>query len=75
MATIVNNPGATDNGAAGWAVAVVILIAVVLGGLFVWPGYMKSAQESGGTNVNVTVPALDTSSDSANGSAEGGAAM
>lgn len=40
MATIVNNPGSGDSGAgaAGWIVAATVLVAVILIGLFVWPG-------------------------------------
>ena len=68
MVTVVNNPGGTDrvievdksDSAAGWAVAVIILIAIVAVGAYAWTHYYRSpaaAQPSGGTNINVTVPA------------------
>jgi len=66
MATIVNNPSGgpservidrTDSGA-GWAVALVVLIAVIVG-LFVWYRYRVTpgVPSTGTENVNVTVPA------------------
>lgn len=43
MATILNNdPGGTRGSSAGWVVAVVVLILVVLFGLFVLPDLMNS---------------------------------
>ncbi len=57
MATIVNNPGNSDSGAAGWAVAAIVIVAVALIALFVWPGFVRVG--GGATNVNVTVPAID----------------
>ncbi|HEX5774648.1 MAG TPA: hypothetical protein VFY28_01660 [Candidatus Paceibacterota bacterium] len=62
MATIVNTPANTDGGAAGWAVAAIIVVALALLALFVWPGFARvgSTQEAGDT-INVQVPALDTS--------------
>ncbi len=43
MATILNNdPGASRDGSAGWVVAVVVLVLVVLFGLFVLPNLMNS---------------------------------
>lgn len=59
MATVINTPGTTntDTGA-GWAVALVVLAAAVIIGLFIWPGYVRNsaAPASPGTNINVTVP-------------------
>ena len=60
MATIVNNPGNTDSGAAGWAVAVIVLLAAGLIAFFVWPGYVRTSEPEGATTINVSVPALDT---------------
>jgi len=67
MATIVNNPGnSTDSGAtAGLVTAIIVVVALALIALFVWPGFGRTG---GGTNVNVEVPALDA------GGAAGGAA-
>ena len=69
MATIVNNPQperviqTSESGGAGWAVAVVILIAVIAG-LFVWYRYHTAAApvQSGSANINVTLPTGTTGS-------------
>lgn len=58
MATIVNNPGSdSGSGAAGWVVAAVVIIALLLIGFFVWPGFAGTGGGGGGTNINVEVPA------------------
>jgi hypothetical protein len=64
MATFINNPGATvpqESGAAaaGWALAAVLLAFLILGALFIWPGYARNAAPSSNpseTNINVSVP-------------------
>lgn len=69
MTTVVNNPGGgttervvESSSGAGWAVAVIILLAIVAIGGFVWvryygvPGAAAPATNSGGTNINVTLP-------------------
>ena len=64
MADTVITPAAQDsgNGAAGWAVAVIILLAVVLVGIFVWPGLSRAPAGSGDAStpdaidVNVRLP-------------------
>jgi len=66
MVTVVNNPGGSDrvverSDSSGWAVAVIILIALVaVGGFFAWRYYRAPAaapaQSNGGANINVTVP-------------------
>ncbi len=55
--TIVNTPAPADSGAAGWAVAVIILLAVLVGGFF-WYRYYGVPQmaKPNTTNINVTVP-------------------
>jgi len=59
MATIINTPG-EGGSSAGWAVAVVILIAVILLGLFVWPGWMRQSapppDTTPGANIQVNLP-------------------
>ncbi|MEK7068703.1 MAG: hypothetical protein AAB964_02720 [Patescibacteria group bacterium] len=63
MATVINNPGttSTEDSSAGWAVALVVLAAVIIAGLFVWPGFVRqSAAPAGGANINVTLPSGDT---------------
>jgi hypothetical protein len=71
MATVINNPSdrvvererITDNNgsdSAGWAVAVIILIAVVALGAYLWTqaqgGTPEAPSGTGGTNIEVTVP-------------------
>ena len=59
-ATIVNTPATQDSNAAGWAVAVIVLLAVIAGG-FVWLGYYGTGPTSTpDNNINVTVPVPGT---------------
>lgn len=69
MATIVNNPSDGGSGAAGWIVAAVVLIGVILIALFVWPGFAGTGGGAGAgdTNINVEVPTPSV------GGGEGGA--
>lgn len=67
MATIINNPTperavlveGSDSGA-GWAVAIIILLAVIGIGAYAWVRYHpgSAAAPSGGTNINVQLPAV-----------------
>ncbi|MCX6820028.1 MAG: hypothetical protein NT019_01935 [Candidatus Adlerbacteria bacterium] len=59
MTTVVNNPTPSDStdGSAGWAVAVIILIAVIIAGGYWYTHRRAAAAPSGGTNINVTLPA------------------
>lgn len=61
MATIVNNPGGgSDNGSGGWIIAGVLVIAVVLIAIFVWPGFGNGgAAPAAPTEVNVEIPTPD----------------
>lgn len=49
-----------DSSAAGWAVAVIVLLGVVLFGVFVWPGIARTpagnASTPGNIDVNVRLP-------------------
>ncbi len=61
MATVINTPAqASDSGAAaGWAVAVIVLVGAILLALFVWPGYVRQSaptQQNTAPNINVTLP-------------------
>jgi hypothetical protein len=71
MATIVNNPGAapstsdrtyierTSDDGAGWAVAIIVLLAVLAVGAFLWVRYNRApaaATPAPGANINVTLP-------------------
>jgi ABC-type transporter Mla subunit MlaD len=68
MVTIVNNPGPVErvvevdrgDGGAGWAIAVLVLLAVI-GGLFVWYRYYRvEPSQNPTTNINVTLPTTNT---------------
>lgn len=82
MATIVNNPGPervvevdrTGDSTGGWAVAVVILIAVIVG-IFAWVHYHPATAptSTGGSNINVTLPAATNPPANSGGAAAGGA--
>ena len=58
--TIVNTPASSDSGAAGWIVALIVLIAVIVGGFFLYRSYAHATHATpapaGNTNINVTVP-------------------
>ncbi len=66
MADTVITPSAYDrgdSGAAGWAVAVIVLLGAVLFGLFVWPGMTRTSSGNASTpqtpqnvDVNVRLP-------------------
>ena len=69
--TIITTPPASSDSGAGWAVAFVIILAVVLvGGFFVYKYRFAGGAPSGGTNINVTIPTPTTG-----GSAPGGASQ
>jgi hypothetical protein len=59
MATIVNNPDSGAN-AAGWVIAAIVLVAVVLIGLFVWPGLARTTGSPAPAQVNVQIPTPNT---------------
>lgn len=54
--TTIVNPPSNDTGA-GWAVALVILIVVIVGGFFWYKTYgIPAPAQNSGTNINVTIP-------------------
>lgn len=62
MATIVNTPGTPverSDSSAGWAVAVIILLLLIVGAFFVWGRYRggNAAPAAPSANINVTLPA------------------
>lgn len=76
MATVINTPASrevSDSGAAGWAVAVAVLLAIGLLALFVWPGIIRNSAiptpADNGTNINVSLP--DTSGGATGGTNTG----
>ena len=64
--TIITNTPPRDGGGdsgAGWAVALVIIIAVVVGGIILYrKGAFRAAPASNDTNINVTLPTPTNSS-------------
>jgi hypothetical protein len=82
MATILNNPGSTErvvekSDSGGWAVAVIILLAVVVIGGFVWMRYYGApapantdSNTPGSANINITLPADNGDDTGASGSGE-----
>ncbi len=81
MATILNNPGSTErvverSSDGGWAVAVIILLAVLVVGGFVWMRYGAPAavptdtNTPGSANINVTLPAGGNDNNNTGGSGE-----
>ncbi len=54
---ITNTPGTSnDGGSAGWIVALVIVLVVIVGGVLAYQkGYFHSAKDST-TNIQVTIP-------------------
>lgn len=78
MATVINTPVAretSDSAAAGWAVAVIVLIAAGLIALFVWPGYVRQstvpAPAAPAANINVTLPTTGGDSGASGSSGSG----
>lgn len=58
--TIVNVPEKSgDTSAAGWVVAIVVILAVLIGGFFLLRGTAPAVPNTG-PNINVTVPANGT---------------
>ena len=54
---ITNSPEKSDGCGAGWVVALVIIIAVVVGGIVLYRrGAFRAAATASNTNINVTVP-------------------
>lgn len=65
--TIVTTPASNDSGAAGWVVALIVIVAVAVAG-FVWyrnnGAYQTPTQ--GGNTYNVTIPAPVTTKTTTN---------
>ena len=52
--TIINTPP-RESDSGGWAVAVIVLLAVIAGG-FIWYTRYANTQTQGTTNINVSLP-------------------
>ena len=62
MDTVVTTqPASTQNSAAGWVIAVILLIALIGAGAYAWTQYggaPEAAPAGGSANVNVTLPTM-----------------
>lgn len=55
--TIVNTPAPQSDSSAGWVVAIIILLAVIAGGVYAYrAGMFGSRAAPDTTNINVTIP-------------------
>ncbi len=55
--TVIVQPGSQDSSsAAGWAAVAVIVIALIIGGIYVYRHGGMRSQDTGGTNINVNLP-------------------
>ncbi len=56
MATIINNPDTGNSGSGvGWVAAVVIILILVIGAIYLLPR-LRGGAAGGGTNINVQLP-------------------
>ncbi len=54
---VTNSPGQNDSGAVGMVIAFIILLAVIVGGVFLFrSGALNNKNQQPGTNINVTIP-------------------
>jgi len=54
---VTNSPGQSDSGAAGMVIALIILVAVVVGGVVLFRnGAFNNQAAEPDTNINVTIP-------------------
>lgn len=69
MATVIERERSTSgqpvivergDGGAGWAVALVIVIAALAVAGFAWTRYYRAPAPQGGANINLTIPSADT---------------
>lgn len=58
MTTVINTPATTDgsDSGAGWAVAIIILLAVIGVGAYFWMQYRGAPAVNSGPSINVTLP-------------------
>lgn len=67
----VNNVGTNDSGSAGWVIAIILLLLVIIGGYFAF-GRTASTGTNSNADTSATVPAGDAG---VGGSAEGSAVI
>lgn len=70
---VTNSPGTNDSGAAGLVVALVIVIALIVGGIVLYQrGFFNGSAPTpaGQTNINVTVPTPTSGSGAAGGTTQ-----
>ncbi len=67
---VTNTPGTTNSdSAAGWVVALIVLAAIVIGGL-IWYRSGAPVPAGGGTNINVSVPTPSAGTGGTGGAAQ-----
>ena len=70
---ITNTPerDTSDSSAVGIVLALIVLAVVVIGGIYLYRHGSIGVPNTGGTNINVTVPGADNSGGSSGGSSGG----
>ncbi len=53
---VTNSPAGNDSASAGWVVALVIVIAIIVGGIVMYQRGFFKAGPTDTTNINVTLP-------------------
>ncbi len=69
--TVIQTPSSSDSGAAGWAVAAVVLIVVLIGA-FLWFQRTTPSPQNPGTNIQVTIPNPTGNTGNTGGTGTGG---
>jgi hypothetical protein len=79
MATIINNPRSSEptivepssGSSFGWAIAVIILLAVIIAGVYAWVHYKRPVvvpnNNQPGANINITLPEGNNSGNNSSG--------
>ena len=74
MAQIINTPGRTEDASGGWAVALIVLVAVIVLGFFFLRGntVTPGTPNTGSQDINVTIPGTDNGGTDGIGNTGGG---
>ncbi len=54
--TIITNTPSSDSGAAGWVIALIVVAALVIGGIVLYQSGAFNGGAGGATDINVTIP-------------------
>jgi hypothetical protein len=69
--TIINTPDRTQDSAAGWAIAAVVVVAIIIGAVLLFRNGLPGVPNTG-TDINVTIPSQNSGTDTGAGSGSGG---